>query len=508
MKIKKPLAHIVAVTLSVTTLLILQSPKASAAVITWDGVGGATGSMNDDDNWVGGNAPTTGDTAIFPGGSFNEVISFDLESGEKLASLQIGTGALDNYLYTFDDAIDTDAITSFGVGSVIIRSNQILTSPLTLDSKNSSMIALDGIISGSSNLTKSGLGIALLSGANTYTSNTLITEGELQIIDIAGLGAGGAGGTVISSGASLLVDVSGDGLTFAEPLIMSGLGSSTNSPTLNIGRGSGNASEITVSSLMSLSSNDVRIGSDRPVVLSGSIVGTGGFNFVDTSSDNSGSLKMTGSNGFTSPVLLSDLAIINSNQSTINFTVNNSGILKGTGTVGVLSVLAGGRVAPGLSPGCLSAGNTTIAGSFDVEIGGTTACTEYDQLQVTGTVNLSGGTLNVSRWNGFNPTAGQTYTIITNDLADSTGTFAGLAQGATVTVDGFTFTISYTGGDGNDVVLTSTGGSATTPTPGTPNTGIKLIMSNPLATLLVSTLSAGTLLFIAKRYKVISPRIR
>ena len=47
-------------------------------------------------------------------------------------------------------------------------------------------------------------------------------------------------------------------------------------------------------------------------------------------------------------------------------------------------------------------------------------------------------------------------TIINNDGADPVaGTFSGLAQGATIVVNSTPLVISYTGGTGNDVVLTS-----------------------------------------------------
>jgi hypothetical protein len=56
---------------------------------------------------------------------------------------------------------------------------------------------------------------------------------------------------------------------------------------------------------------------------------------------------------------------------------------------------------------------------------------------------------------------GATFTIINNDGTDAvTGTFAGLAQGATFVVGGETFQINYKGGDGNDVTLTCTKQSA------------------------------------------------
>ena len=79
--------------------------------------------------------------------------------------------------------------------------------------------------------------------------------------------------------------------------------------------------------------------------------------------------------------------------------------------------------------------------------------TGYDQLNVTGTVNLTGSTLNLSL--GFTPDVGTVFTLVNNDGVDAVvGTFQGLAEGATVLVNGMTFQISYVGGTGNDVTLT------------------------------------------------------
>ena len=55
---------------------------------------------------------------------------------------------------------------------------------------------------------------------------------------------------------------------------------------------------------------------------------------------------------------------------------------------------------------------------------------------------------------GFPPSNGDTFTILSNDGTDAVvGSFSGVVQGATVDVAGKTFTISYRGGDGNDVVV-------------------------------------------------------
>src|SRR5262249_12275165 len=56
----------------------------------------------------------------------------------------------------------------------------------------------------------------------------------------------------------------------------------------------------------------------------------------------------------------------------------------------------------------------------------------------------------------FKPATGTTFKIVDNDGSDAvTGAFAGLAEGTKFYVGGSAFTITYHGGDGNDVVLTS-----------------------------------------------------
>ncbi|NJN75874.1 MAG: HYR domain-containing protein, partial [Synechococcaceae cyanobacterium RL_1_2] len=84
----------------------------------------------------------------------------------------------------------------------------------------------------------------------------------------------------------------------------------------------------------------------------------------------------------------------------------------------------------------------------------TTPGTDYDQLQVSGTINLGNATLALS---GAIPTtmAGDSVVLISNDDTDGvTGTFAGLAEGSFINFNNELWSISYQGGDGNDVILT------------------------------------------------------
>lgn len=155
----------------------------------------------------------------------------------------------------------------------------------------------------------------------------------------------------------------------------------------------------------------------------------------------------------------------------------------------------GGVVAPGLSPGILSVGDLTLDSdsSYEFELGGTVVGTEYDQIDATGTVTLGSSTLDVVLYNGFQPTNGQTFTIINNDAADAVvGTFAGLVEGASFTDEGVTYRISYVGGDGNDVVLTVGAGA--------PDTGFGPLQTSTLISSGVMIALALGIVLVARKY--------
>jgi hypothetical protein len=92
-------------------------------------------------------------------------------------------------------------------------------------------------------------------------------------------------------------------------------------------------------------------------------------------------------------------------------------------------------------------------GTFQARINGSTAGTLYDQLAAGGSVTL-GGTLDLVAGPGLG--AGASFRILNKTSAGAiSGTFAGKPQGSAFTDDGYTWIISYLGGDGNDVVLTT-----------------------------------------------------
>ncbi len=91
-------------------------------------------------------------------------------------------------------------------------------------------------------------------------------------------------------------------------------------------------------------------------------------------------------------------------------------------------------------------------GTFEVQISGASAAIGHPTLAVTSSATL-GGIFAVVPLDGFTPTPGETFTLIHN-LGTLTGTFTN--PGGVVSIPGSQFQISYTGGNGQDVLLTAT----------------------------------------------------
>ena len=143
------------------------------------------------------------------------------------------------------------------------------------------------------------------------------------------------------------------------------------------------------------------------------------------------------------------IAYVNGSFDSTGF-VQVDGTLSGKGSAGVVTVLGTGRVRPSGQYGLnkLTTGNIALnAGSiFEISTG--------FQLVTNGTINLGGATLNVTL--GLLPASNQVFKIIDNQgSGDVSGTFNGYSEGSTVVVSGVGYTLSYHGGDGNDVTLTA-----------------------------------------------------
>ncbi|MEI9924492.1 MAG: LamG-like jellyroll fold domain-containing protein [Bradyrhizobium sp.] len=133
----------------------------------------------------------------------------------------------------------------------------------------------------------------------------------------------------------------------------------------------------------------------------------------------------------------------------------NNGVIAGTGPVWVTNrngsvSLQGGTLSgsgdvaadltnaaqinvggTGTAGGLVVTGNytQTATGVLNIEVGGTVAATQFDQLQIDGVATLA-GTLNISLINNFQPSSGQTFEVETFDShIGSFATISGLPAG-------------------------------------------------------------------------------
>ncbi len=556
MKSNKIVAVISAFVTSLTALFIFGAPHAFAATATWTG-GGSDTNMNTAANW-GGTAPSAADDLVFPANIANRTVVNNYAAGTSFNSITFsGATTIDsNYTVSGASVVVVAGITSSMTGS--FRSDQTismgivlggiqtftisggslgLNSTLNLSTYNLTIAGsagsfnVSGAITGSGSITKTGANPLGISGDNSaYTGAITVAGGSLYASSANAIAT--SGGTTIASGADITMSscyistFSGNITLTGASTVPSGIYAN---PKINIYKGgcsgtggyaenygtSANTSSVTFTGNITLGS-DVTFGTySKDLTFTGNITGSYAINLLPGWGGkliiNAGTNGSTTPNGtYSPPYLLNTLAdsvpgntvgtsgnvklTIDGTRSDIN--IGGGGILNGTGTVGNLSINTGAIVAPGHSPGCLVVGaGLVLNGTYEAELGGTTACTEYDQLTVTGTVSLAGSTLVASLYNNFKPKAGNTFTIISNDAADAvTGTFTGLAEGATFTVSGYVFKISYVGGDGNDVVL------AVVTVPTVANTGFKLLTSSPLAIIAATTAITGGAYVLSRRY--------
>jgi autotransporter-associated beta strand protein len=194
----------------------------------------------------------------------------------------------------------------------------------------------------------------------------------------------------------------------------------------------------------------------------GGVIGSGtvGLNSTSFERMGTGSLTLTGQNTYTGRTLVGGGSLI-VNGAIGGVTTVDAGTLGGVGTIGsinpiLLGATSTGVLSPGSSPGILHTGMLRLVPGLSVaiDLNGLTAGTGYDQLDVNGDVILTNPTLTVTR--RFGPPQGAQFTIMNIAAGHSvTGTFNGLPEGATLDLNGQHFSITYKGGDGNDVVLTA-----------------------------------------------------
>ncbi len=450
------------------------------ASVVWTGLG-----FNDNwstgANWQGGFAPSAGDDLVFPNGAqrlnnFNSFAPGTLFrsiafSGPELAGYTLRGNAIvlthglvenetgSSAVFSFEDRIELDRITlaasqtflcltpNYGTLSVYTPVD-LNGFTLTLDTgrQGFSRAYLGDVVSGTGQIEKIGTGWWFMFGENTYHGLTLIHEGAITIGANNALGSAQEG-TVVDRGAQLIVQFVP--VRTAEPITLNG--------------GSGGLGDINVYADDTAFTGTITLNADS--LIHATLL----FDpFLQT--------QLTGSvitNGFT-------LTLSGALDTTLLGTISGGGsvfvktnrILNGTGSVAGSVVVEQGTLAPGVdAPGILTTGGAFLnpGTTFSVLLNGADPGSGYSQLEVDGSISLNGSTLNAVL--NFNPAGGSQF-VIMEGSGPLSGTFNGLPNGATLTIGGRQFQITYVsgGGPGNlevssQVILTLGGGGGPPPTP-------------------------------------------
>lgn len=463
--------------------------RVAPANLVWTGdVDGNWGTNNaGNTNWSGDVLPQDGDALLFPLIASNFTNTNNI-SGLDLLSITIGgvAYAIGGNAITISGGV-SDGSTS-GVNA--LNMNITLTQSLNVQvSVGSTHLTLGGVISGASNLTmtKTGSGILLLEdGANsTFTGTTIVQAGTLELAHFGAtnaivgpliIGDGSGTDTVrlittnniantvpITINSSGILDLANLNETIG-PLTLQGGQVTTGTGVLTLnGDVTVNAAptEAQISGNLSLGGATRTFTLENGVPLDDLVISAVISNGALTKMGG-GMLLLSGNSTYTEPTTIFQ-GVITVSGAIASEVLLRGGLLLGAGTVGAITSQPNGFLVGGIvlgnfaSPGILTSGPVDLSQSFLVaELKGTTVGTEYDQLNVLGSVVLADTQFQLDGGFGFTPAIGDSFVIIANDGADAIdGTLRDLPEGAFAPFGSMSLQISYVGGDGNDLVLTA-----------------------------------------------------
>ena len=282
-------------------------------------------------------------------------------------------------------------------------------------------------LAGTSSLSVSGLG-SLTDGGTVYNSGTATWTGGGTLHINSGTWDNQGGATFIANATSAQTISVGFGMTsvFTNAGTFSKTGSATTTFASSVtftNTGTTSVSAGTLVLTTGSNSGTISLSSGTELDLAGT------FTLASASTiSGSGTVKITGGTTTLGGTVTASSVTVNSGATltgvaTINANVTNNGTLleKNVFLVsGVLGILViNGNFTQGSS------------GTLNMLIGGTTAGTGYDQLQISGTATL-GGTLNVNTVSGYTIPTGQTFSLLT--FGSYSGSFGTISNDSSTTL--------------------------------------------------------------------------
>jgi autotransporter-associated beta strand protein len=335
------------------------------------------------------------------------------------------------------------------------------------DAANNETLDINGVISGTGNITMQFGGTLRFKGSspNTYNGRTTIIESttlnrvstlELRkpnnVVAVPGpLIIGGATNPPVSE---FVVAYSDNQIADTAQVTVNPSGElDLNDHFDTIGSLSGS------NGVVNLNTGAITSGGDNADSMFGGVIsGTGP---VSLTKIGSGHLVLTGNNNCTGKMVVNAGDLYVNGIQSCPVEVNSSSKLHGQGLTGTISGL-GGSFAPGdnitapthgqmLTPNLMLDGGSI----FDIDLAGPASMGKYDQLIVGGSVTLSNATLHLTQ--SSSGLSNDVFTIIRNNGAGAVkGTFIGMPEGAILVLSPLQqFKLTYVGGaSGHDVTLT------------------------------------------------------
>ena len=414
-----------------------------------------------------------------------------------IVNMQAG-GSIVHALSTTEQTIDVT-----GSGSFTLTVDGQTTAPLSSGARVSDVFnALSSLPTFSAPNGPSFFGMAGSAGHFLVEIGLPFGDGRVVAPIITATGTGGATATVTTTGASPIsghdVTLVSDQIALASAITASDtifLAPHTPGTLVALGDGVSAPFALGQTELATLSAPTLAIGKDEsgavtagPITIGNATVASSTLNLFSLGgvTESIGVLTVAGGTGTLNieaggSVVLGtgvDVGAVGGKTTSGDFIVESVGahgmaahtIMTAGGNI-VLSSLAGPLTVEGALSGAenvtLVAPTVTFGSGarLAVVLGGVGPA-PFGEAHINGTVDIAGAKLDASLVSGFNPIVGETFTIVDNDGVDAvTGTFTGLAEGASVNIGGAVFAISYHGGDGNDVVLDVTEGVQQVPQP-------------------------------------------
>ncbi len=365
-------------------------------------------------------------------------------------------------------------ISAGGAGTVTVTGTGGSTSGVN----NFGIFVIDNgtaITSSGGSVTLVGEGGGSGSSSNNYgivVFNGLVTNGGTGAVSLTGTGGTSAGtgnigifisevnGTVTSSGGSVtLTGIEGSGPNgYSISVVNSG---SVSGGTLNLIGNSINiagpvqpigTSAVTIRPYTN--AVDVFLGPATNIIGGPLHLSDAELDFVSYQTINIGNINtgdITVSSSITRSVF-TNIGLVSGD----NVTIDGGNINANGGNVVLDSGPGSDAIRPVQTGNDLTCGLATTQGALSIVIDGLVPDVSYTQLDLIGVINLNNAPLVLS--GTYDPQPNDVFTIVNNDDTDAVfGTFTGLAQGATIPAflgSDYPATISYTGGTGNDVVIT------------------------------------------------------